>query len=224
MIFIGQTLAWLFDATNWSGSHGIAVRLWQHLWITFAAVGIAAVIALPTGVLIGHTRRGAGVIGAIVGATRALPTLGLLTMFAIALGVGLRAPLIALVILAIPSLLASAYAGIQAIDPAITGASKAIGFSPSQVIFQVELPLAIPLLIGGLRTATLQVVSTATLAAYTADVGLGRFIFTGLKSHDYSLMLGGAVLVIALALVLEILLATLQRNTSQRLSVSAERK
>ena len=224
MIYLSETLSWLFDATNWSGSSGIALRLWQHLWITFAAVGIAAVIALPIGIFIGHTRRGAGVIGAIAGATRALPTLGLLTLCAITLGVGLQAPLIALVILAIPSLLASAYAGVEAIDPTITGASEAIGFSPSQVIFQVEIPLATPLLLGGLRTATLQVVSTAPLAAYTADVGLGRFIFTGLKAQDYSLMLGGAVLVIVLAIALELLLATLQHAASRRLSASTLRR
>ncbi len=114
-------------------------------------------------------------------------------------------------ILAIPSLLAGVYSGIQAIDPAVTGGAKAIGMSPSQVIFRVEIPLALPVIIGGLRAATLQVIATATLAAYTANVGLGRYLFSGLKSHDCAEMLGGALAVVALALIFEITLGSLQK-------------
>jgi osmoprotectant transport system permease protein len=210
-----QALSWLADPAHWTGTGAIPTRTGQHLAITAAAIAAAALIALPTGILIGHTRRGAGTIGAIAGAARAIPTLGLLTLFGLALGIGVRAPLLALIVLAIPSLLAGAYAGIQSIDPATPAAARAIGMNRAQVIATVEIPLALPVIIGGLRAATLQVVATATLAAYTSDTGLGRYLFTGLKSRDYPQMLAGALLVIALALLLELALAAVQRLSTQ---------
>lgn len=213
-----DTQAWLTDAAQWSGSSGIPVRTVEHLEITAAAIAAAAVIALPLGVLIGHTRRGTWLVGAVTGAARAIPTLGLLTMFALWLGIGLEAPFLALVVLAIPSLLAGTYAGIQALDRSTAGAARAIGMSPGQVVWRVELPLALPLILGGLRAATLQVVATATLAAYTADHGLGRYLFSGLKSRDYPQMLGGALVVTALALVLEVALAGGQRLARTRVA------
>ena len=103
----------------------------------------------------------------------------------------------------------------------VSAKANELGMRPMQVIFQVELPLALPVIVGGVRAAVLQVVATATLAAYTADVGLGRYLFTGLKTRDYGQMLAGAIIVIALAIVLEILLAALQRWTTRRLSPSA---
>ena len=214
MNFFSQALAWLADPANWDGPSGIPRRLGQHLAITVVVVAIAAAIALPVGVLIGHTRRGAGVVGAIAGAARAIPTLGLLTLFGLALGIGLRAPVLALIVLAIPSLLAGAYAGVQTVDPALTDAARAVGMSEWSVVWRVEIPLGAPVIIGGIREATLQVVATATLAAYIADDGLGRFLFLGLASRDYAQMLGGALLVIAVALVLEIALAAVQRLVS----------
>lgn len=113
MNLFAEALAWLSDGANWAGSGGIPARIGEHLWVSFLAVAIAAVIALPAGLLIGHTRRGVGAIGALTGAARALPTLGVLTVFALWLGIGLAAPLVALVVLAIPSLLAGAYSGVQ---------------------------------------------------------------------------------------------------------------
>ncbi|MBE6477333.1 MAG: ABC transporter permease subunit [Propionibacteriaceae bacterium] len=210
MNLIAEALAWLAEPANWSGPGGIPARTGQHLAITALTILLAGLIAWPAGVLIGHTRRGAGIVGALTGAARAIPTLGLLTLFGLGLGIGLTAPLLALIVLAIPSLLAGTYAGIQAIDPAIPAAARAIGMSPAQVILTVEVPLAMPVIIGGLRSATLQVVATATLAAYTADIGLGRYLFAGLKSRDYTEMLGGALVVVALTLVLEVALATCQ--------------
>lgn len=203
--------SWLADPSNWVGTSGIPVRFGEHVVITVVSVLLAAVLAVPAGVLIGHTRRGAGLVGAITGAARAVPTLGLLTLFGLAIGIGLTAPMLALVVLAIPSLLAGAYAGVQAIDPSIPQAARAIGMSPLQVVLRVEVRLALPVLVGGIRAATLQVVATATLAAYTADYGLGRYLFSGLKSRDYDVMLGGALVVVVLALILELLLAGAQR-------------
>lgn len=211
-----EALAWLTDPANWSGPTSIAVRTVQHLGITVTAVVLASLIALPLGVTIGHARRGAGVVGAVTGAARAIPTLGLLTLLGLVIGIGVTAPLIALVVLAIPSLLAGAYAGVQAIDPAVPRGAKAIGMSPSQVVFGVEVPLASPTIIGGVRAATLQVVATATLAAYTADIGLGRFLFAGLKTRDYPQMLGASILVILLAIVLELLLSAAQKAATRK--------
>ncbi|MCL2736254.1 MAG: ABC transporter permease [Propionibacteriaceae bacterium] len=211
MTYLKGALAWLVDPAHWGGAGGIWVRLGQHLLTTALVVGVAALISLPVGIIVGHTRRGSSAVGAIAGAARAVPTLGLLTLFALALGIGLTGPVMALVVLAIPSALAGAYAGIQAVDPAIGEAARAMGMSEARIVWQVEIPLGAPVIIGGIRAATLQVVATATLAAYVADNGLGRYLFIGLKTRDYAQMLAGALLVIALALILEAVLAALQR-------------
>ena len=213
-----DAINWLTNPSNWSGPGSIGLRIIQHLGITFLAVLIAVSVALPAGIAIGHSRRGAGFVGGLTGAARAIPTLGLLTLAGLLVGIGITAPLIALVILAIPSLLAGAYAGVQAIAPSVTQSAKAIGLSGTQVVFMVEVPLASPTIVGGIRAATLQVVSTSTLAAYTADIGLGRFLFAGLKTRDYPQMLGASILVVALALILEVLLAFAQRTATRRYS------
>jgi osmoprotectant transport system permease protein len=208
--------AWLTDPANWAGPESIPVRLAQHLGITLVAVLMAALIALPLGVVVGHVRRGTGFIGALTGAARAVPTLGLLTIVGLWIGIGITAPLVALVVLAIPSLLAGAYAGMQAVDPSVPEGAKAIGMSPLQVVFRVEIPLASPTIVGGIRAATLQVVATATLAAYTSDVGLGRFLFAGLKTRDYPMMLAAALLVVVVTVLLEVVLAAIQRAVTRR--------
>ncbi|MGO2110769.1 MAG: ABC transporter permease [Pseudoclavibacter sp.] len=207
-----DAFAWLADPVNWSGASGIPARVGEHLLIVIVTIAVAAAIALPIGALVGHARRGAAAVAAVTGAARAIPTLGLLTLFGLWLGIGLGAPLLALIVLAIPSLLAGTYAGVQAISRDIPDSASAIGMTPLQVVTRVELPLALPVIIGGLRAATLQVVATATLAAYTSDSGVGRYIFAGLKTADYGQMLGGAIIVIAIALVLELLLAGAQRR------------
>lgn len=213
-----DAVAWLVDPANWTGPGGIPVRIGQHLLITLIVVAVSAVIAVPLGIAIGRTRWGVGLVGALTGAARAIPTLGLLTIFGLAIGIGPEAPMLALVILAIPSLLAGAYAGIQSVDRTTVGAARAIGMASPQVLRDVELPLALPVMLGGLRAATLQVVATATLAAYTADVGLGRFLFAGLKTRDYAQMLGGALIVILIALALELLLTWAQRSAQRRIA------
>jgi osmoprotectant transport system permease protein len=140
----------------------------------------------------------------------------LLTIVGLWIGIGITAPLVALVVLAIPSLLAGAYAGMQAVDPSVPEGAKAIGMSPLQVVFRVEIPLASPTIVGGIRAATLQVVATATLAAYTSDVGLGRFLFAGLKTRDYPMMLAAALLVVVVTVLLEVVLAAIQRAVTRR--------
>ena len=213
---LGQALSWLSEPERWSGPSGIPMRTLEHFGYTVLGVAVAAVIAIPIGLLVGHTRRGKSVAVAAAGAARALPTLGLVTLFALLLGLGLTAPLLAFVILAIPSLLAGAYAAVESVDPATVDAARAQGMTEWQVLTRVEIPLGVSLIVGGFRGATVQVVATAMLAAYVGNGGLGRYIFLGLGSQDYPQMIAGSLLVIALALVLDLILLLIQRLTSAR--------
>jgi osmoprotectant transport system permease protein len=206
-----EALDWLSDSGRWAGPTGIIQRVLEHLAVTAGVIVIGAAIALPIGIIVGHTHRGRTVVAALAGAARAIPTLGLLTALGLALGIGLQAPVLALVVLAVPSLLAGAYAGVENVSPVTVDAARASGMSELQIILRVELPLASPIILGGLRAATLQVVATATLAAYVADVGLGRYLYAGLKTRDYPQMLAGAVLLVILAVLLEIVLSAVQR-------------
>lgn len=213
---LGQALEWMEDPARWSGPSGIPMRLLEHLGYTALGVAVAALIAIPLGLLVGHTGRGKALAVTAAGAARALPTLGLVTLFALMMGIGLTAPLLAFVILAVPSLLAGAYSAIEAVNPATVDAARAQGMTEWQILTRVELPLGLPLLIGGVRGATVQVIATAMLAAYVGNGGLGRYIFLGLGSQDYPQMIAGSLLVIALALVLDLMLLLLQRLTAPR--------
>ncbi|MGX5697265.1 ABC transporter permease [Agromyces soli] len=211
MNYFVEAIAWVLDPANWGGPSGIAVRLTQHLAISAIVLLLASAIALPIGMLIGHTGRGKHAAVMVSGGLRALPTLGVLTLFGLWLGIGLRAPVLALLILAIPPLLAGAYAGFESVDRRTIDAARAMGMRERQIIGRVELPIGLPILVGGVRSAALQIIATATLAAYIADEGLGRFLFEGLKTRDYAEMLGGSLLVIALALVVDGAFALVQR-------------
>ncbi|MBC7724748.1 MAG: ABC transporter permease subunit [Burkholderiaceae bacterium] len=213
MNFLIEAFQFIFDPANWGGSGGIGVRLVEHLWVSLLVVVIAAAIAIPVGFLIGHTGTGKSIAVIGSGGVRALPTLGLVTVIALSVGIGLTAPIIALVVLAIPSILAGAYSGFEAIDRRTIDAARAVGRTEWQIVTAVELPLGLPLLMGGLRSASLQVISTATLAAYVGGGGLGGFLFTGLRTNDYPQMLAGSILVIALALLSEGFFAILERVT-----------
>ncbi len=210
---------WLVEPGHWSGPDSVPVRVAEHLGYSFLAVALAAVIAVPLGVWIGHTGRGGSLVS-LSGALRALPSLGLLTFLAIVLGLSLTLALvpatIVLVVLAFPSLVAGGYAGVQTVPPDVIDAARATGHSPWQVVRDVELPLAMPLLVGGLRSATLQVVATTTIAAYVGLGGLGRYLFDGLAVRDFPKMLAGSVLVTALALLGDALLAVVQRLITPR--------
>lgn len=221
MNFLIDAIAYILDPANWAGENGIATRLNQHLGITFASVLIAAVVAVPLGLLIGHTGRGRGAVIGFTGAARALPTFGLMTLFVLigiqfGAGLSLTPVIIVLVVLAIPPLLAGAYSGVEAVDRQTIDAARAQGMTEWQILTQVELPLALPLLVGGLRSATLQVVATATIAAYVAQGGLGRYLIEGLRTQDYLRAVIGAVLIGALALILDGLLAAVQRLVRPR--------
>jgi osmoprotectant transport system permease protein len=211
MNLILEAFAWIFDPAHHGGEAGIGNRILQHLGITLVVMLIASVIAIPLGYLIGHTGRGRSVVVALSGGVRALPTLGLITLIALSVGIGFAAPVIALVILAVPSILAGAYTGFEAVDRRTIDAARAVGMTEWQIVGRVEIPLGLPLLIGGLRSATLQVIATATLADYVGAGGLGRYIFSGQATNDYPQMLAGSILVIALALISEAVFSVLQR-------------
>lgn len=201
--------AWdyIADPANWAGPTGIGARILEHLGYSLLALVAAAVIAVPLGMLIGHRRRGEAILVGAVNALRSLPTLGLLTFLVLLLGLGLIPPIIALVVLGIPALLAGTYSGIANVDPTVTSAARAMGMTERQVLGRVEIPNAMPLILGGIRNATLQIIATATVAAYVNLGGLGRYIFDGLALYRYERVLVGAILVALLALIVDGLLA-----------------
>lgn len=210
MRFLTDALAWLADPARWSGAEGLGVRLGEHFGYSAVGVLLACAVAVPAGWWVGHTRRGRGLAVGLSGAARALPTLGLVTLLGILLGIGLVGPMIAFVALALPSVLAGAYAGVESVDPVAVDAARAAGMTEAQVLTKVEIPLGMPLLVGGIRSAFLQVIATATLAAYVGAGGLGRLLFLGLKTQDYGQMLAASLLVVALALVCDVAFALLQ--------------
>ncbi len=216
-----DAFSWLLDGANWTGPAGIGWRLAQHLGYTGMTLGFAVLIALPVGLAIGHTGRGREIVVPFTGALRALPTLGLVTVLALVVSNDLLAPLIALVILALPPVLAGAYAGVQAVDRTVIDAARSQGFTEWQILWRVEVPLALPLILGGIRSACLQVIATWTVAAFLPLGGLGRFLIDGLAIRDYAEMLGGSIVVILLALAAEGLFALAQRVAVPRGVASA---
>ncbi|WP_328633232.1 ABC transporter permease [Streptomyces sp. NBC_00356] len=203
--------AWLVGSEQWAGSDGIATRVAEHLQYSLLATLVAAAIALPVGLLIGHTGRGAFVAINLSSFGRALPTVGLVVLVFLASGLSMWPVYIALVALAVPSIVTNTYAGMTAVDPEVRDAARGQGMKAHQVLFQVELPLAMPLIMTGLRLALIQVVATATIAAYVSFGGLGRYVFDGLAQRDLVQVLGGAVLVAVVAVVLDLALSGLQR-------------
>jgi osmoprotectant transport system permease protein len=208
---LSDLLHWLTSASQWSGPDGIGARLLEHLQYSLLATLTAALIALPVGLAIGHTRRFAFLAINLAGFGRALPTVGLVTLVFLSSGLSLWPVYISLVALAVPVIVTNTYAGMTALDPDVTDAARGMGMTERQVLWQIELPLALPLVMTGLRLALIQVVSTATIAAYVSFGGLGRYIFDGLAQRDLTQVLGGAVLVALLAVVLDLALSAAQR-------------
>ena len=220
---INNILAWLTDGTHWQGSDGITRRLLEHLAYSLTAVVIAALVAIPLGLYIGHTGRGRVLVVNLAGAARAIPSLGLLFIAVLWLGpkftgdVAYLAPAgIVLVVLAIPPILSGAYAGVESVEPNARDAARGMGMRGPQVLFQVELPCALPLIMSGIRSGTLQVIATATIAAVVGLGGLGRFLIDGLSVRDTPQTASGAILVALLALAVDLVLALVQRSAVSR--------
>ncbi|MER8219226.1 ABC transporter permease [Streptomyces sp. NPDC094143] len=193
--------AFFSDSAHWHGYDGIPQRLLEHVRYSLLALALAAAIGLPVGLLTGHTGRGGNALAFLATAARALPSFGLLVLIVIMMGFGLLPVMIPLVILAVPPILVTTYEAVRSVDPSPVDAARGMGMRESRILFQVELPVALPLILSGLRSAAIQIVSTATIAAYVSLGGLGRYIVDGLYQRDYEKVVGGATLVAVLALV-----------------------
>ncbi|MGW6546714.1 ABC transporter permease [Streptomyces massasporeus] len=193
--------AFFSDSAHWHGYDGIPQRLLEHVQYSLLALALAAAIGLPVGLLTGHTGKGGNALAFIATAARALPSFGLLVLIVIMMGFGLLPVMIPLVVLAVPPILVTTYEAVRTVDPSPVDAARGMGMHESRILFQVELPVALPLILSGLRSAAIQIVSTATIAAYVSLGGLGRYIVDGLYQRDYEKVVGGATLVAVLALV-----------------------
>jgi osmoprotectant transport system permease protein len=212
MGFLVDLVRWFTDPGNWSGAQGIPARLTEHLWYSVAATLVAIAIALPIGLWVGHTGRGETLAINIANVGRAVPTFGVIILVVVLAGSpGFGPVLIALVAFAVPPILTNTTTGIRGVDPGVRQAAAGMGMRGPQMLWHVEIPVAMPLIMAGVRTSAVQVVATATLAAFVGLGGFGRYIIDGLSLQNYAQVLGGAALVAALALGVEALLGVLQR-------------
>lgn len=212
---VTAVVTWLTDPANWHGVEGIPHRLSEHVVISAISVAIAVAITLPVALILGHLRRGSLLAVGLSNAGRAVPSLALLVLSALVFGLDSNVPIVvAMVALAIPPIMTNTYVAVTDVNPGVVEAALGMGLSGRQVLARVELPLALPLIMGAIRTAAVQVVATETLAAALAQGGLGRFILDGLSQNDVGKLVGGAVLVALLAIVTEAAFALAQRMVS----------
>ena len=222
-------ITWLNDPAHWRDRPqdsfvGIPSEVINHLQYSAIALGIALVIALPAGLAIGHTGRGTAAVSA-ANALRSIPAIGLLVLLAVIIAPHFHGRTnlpylipteIVLVLIAIPAILANTYAGVDNVDPAVRDAARGMGMTGSQVLWRVELPNSLPLIFSGFRSATLQVIATATIASYFPLDGLGRYIYDGYHQQDYAQMVSGGVLVAILAVLIDFVLSLVQRFAVSR--------
>jgi osmoprotectant transport system permease protein len=213
---MGETVDWFSQSSVWSGPDGIPARLLEHVWYSGLAVLIAALIALPAGLLIGHTGRGSLIAATLSNFWRALPTLGLVILVFRLEPLSIWPVLVALVVIAIPPILLNTDVGIRSIDPGVRDAARGMGMTGWQALWRVEVPIAMPLILAGFRSAAGQVVATATIAAFVGLGGLGRYIIDGYANRDIGEITGGAIVVALLALAVEGGFALLQRSLGPR--------
>jgi osmoprotectant transport system permease protein len=211
-----EAFAWLNDPLNWVGRHGVIALTRDHIIVSVLAVLLAAVVALPLGLWLGHRERG-GTLGVVVAnTTRALPTLALLTLFAAGGLFGNTATVLACAVFAVPPLLTNAVTGLGGVDADVRDAARGVGMSGGRSLWAVELPLAVPLLAAGVRTASVQVLATVPLAALVGGSSLGTIVVTGFATQNYGEVLAGGILVAGLCLVAEGLLAIVQHLMTPR--------
>jgi osmoprotectant transport system permease protein len=223
---LGDLIRWLTAPEQWSGTSGIPVRTLQHLWYSLVATGIATAVALPVGVAIGHLGRGGVLVINLSNLGRALPSLGIIILVFTLVGFGVVPVLVALTALAVPPIVTNSYVGVRSVDRDVREAAQGMGMTGWQVLWRVELPVAMPLIMAGVRTSAVQVVATATLAAFVGLGGLGRYLIDGFAQRDLPQVLGGAVLVALLSLLTELVLGRVQtlvvsRGLAQRSAEAA---
>ena len=219
MSLLLATARWLADPIHYHGSDAIQTRILEHLELSGLAVLVASAVALPIGMYLGHTGRLAFAAVNVANIGRALPSLALLAFalplsFALGLGLGFWPTLIALVPLAIPPILTNTYVGIRGVDRDVIEAARGMGLSEAGILRRIEIPLALPLVLAGMRTSSVNVVATATLGALVAGGGLGRYIVDGLGLQEYDRLFAGALLVAALAIAVEVAFGTFERRVT----------
>jgi osmoprotectant transport system permease protein len=226
-----EVLEWLTSGAHWQGSNGIPIRLLQHMELSMTAIAAAIAVAVPVGMLIGHTRRGEFVAVSVANIGRAIPSFAILVIsfsvflqLAGKLAFGFLPTLVALFLLAVPPILTNTYVGIQGVDPDTVEAARGMGLREREVLLRLELPLAAPVIMAGIRTSTLQVVATATLSAFIAGGTLGRYIVDGFATNDRVLTVSGAILVALLALLTDGALGLVERALTPRLSSARSRR
>lgn len=202
---------WLSAAAQWHGEDGIPHRLLQHLTYSGVSLLCAALLGLALGLLVGHTGRGGFLVASLANVARAVPTLGLVLLVVTLVGLSATPVLVALIALAVPPILVNTFEGVRGVDPDTRDAARGMGMTGWRVLWRIEVPMALPLILLGLRTAAIQIVATATIAAYPGLGGLGRYIVDGLARNDYELVVGGSVLVVVLAIVVQLAFTGLRR-------------
>lgn len=214
--FLGDVATFLGDKASWRGSDGLTRLLYEHVWISVVAIALTCAIALPIGLTLGHLRRGELVAVNVANIGRALPSFAVLVFALQLLSIGTGPALVALVVLAIPPMITNTYVGMRAVDDDVCDAARGMGMTGMQLFRAVEVPLALPLVMAGVRTAAVQVVATATLAALVGYGGLGLLIVRGLRTRDTVEVFAAALAVAALSLLTELALAGLQRALTPR--------
>ena len=216
MTLLGDVARWFADPEHWQGPHGIPVRILEHLELSGLAVAVALVIAAPIALYLGHTGRGGFIAINVANIGRALPSLALLALglvvaISLGLGLGFWPTMFALVPLAIPPIMTNVYVAVREVDRDIVDAARGMGFSDGEILRNIEIPLGLPLMLAGIRTAAVNVVATATLGALVAGGALGRFIVDGLALREFDQLVAGAILVALLAIVTELTFSALER-------------
>ena len=211
MSFLVSVWQWFADPSHWSGPEGIPQRLLEHVQLSAESVAVGAVIALPIGIALGHYGRFGNLAINISNVGRAIPSFGLLVIAFQAWGLGDLPIIVSLAALAIPPMVTNSYVALSEVDPDIKEAARGMGYRELTQLLRVELPLAVPLVMAGIRTSAVQVVATATLAAIIAGGGFGRYVIDGIAQQNYQMMFAGALLVALLAIATELSLSGLER-------------
>ncbi len=214
--FLGEVVAWFLDPAHWSGANGIPNRLWEHVQISVAATSIAALLAIPPAIVLGHRKQGGTLVVGAVNLFRAVPSFGIVVLalpitIGLGLGIGFWPTFLALLFLAIPPMFINSYTGVAGVDPDLIEAARGVGMTNAQCLLDVEVPTASPIIIAAVRVAAVQVVATATLGAIVGWGGLGRYIIDGFAIQDDVMVFAGALLVAGLALATETAMSAVER-------------
>jgi osmoprotectant transport system permease protein len=232
--FIGEVIVWFGDPAHWAGRDGLPTRLVEHLVLSVVPLALAIALAVPVGAWIGHTGRGVGLVVNIANVGRAIPSLAIMAiasqiLFRPIVDLGFRreaaevTTIIAMFALAIPPLVTNTYVGVSEVDRDLVESGRGMGMRESQILRRVELPVALPVVLAGIRTAAVQVVATATIGAVFGTGGLGRYIIDGIAQRNYPEVFAGALVVATMSILTELTFSFIQRRAvSPGLRVEAE--